>query len=91
MALSQGEKEVLIKAVALSLPSFAVSCFKLPDSLYSELESLMGPFWWRQHENERKIHWLSWIRLCESESVGGLGFKKLKDFNLALLANKDGN
>lgn len=32
--------------------------------------------------------WLSWDKLCEVKEAGGLGFKNLKDFNIALLAKQ---
>ena len=32
--------------------------------------------------------WLSWDKLCESKECGGMGFKELKYFNLALLAKQ---
>lgn len=28
--------------------------------------------------------WLSWEKLCEPKKGGGIGFKQLKHFNLAL-------
>ena len=65
-----------------------MSCFKLPDALCDELTSLIRNFWWGQKEDERKIAWLSWEKLCEPKCNGGMGFKQLKQFNLAILAKQ---
>lgn len=67
---SQGGKEVLLKAVGLAIPSYAMSCFKLPSKLYVEIESMMGKYWWGQKNDERKIHWVSWHKLCWPKAVG---------------------
>ena len=37
---------------------------------------------------ERKMVWINWEKLCFPKSQGGLGFKLLKEFNLALLAQQ---
>ncbi|XP_042974690.1 uncharacterized protein LOC122306323 [Carya illinoinensis] len=63
--LSQGGKEVLIKAVALSIPSYSMSCFKLLESLCKELENMMAKFWWGQRREENKIRW----RVGDGESI----------------------
>ena len=54
--LSQAEREVLIKAVIQALPSFAMSCFKLPSTLCHEIEVMVRKFWWGQRGNRRKVH-----------------------------------
>ena len=86
--LSKARKEVLIKAVALAIPTYTKSCFKLPNSLCEKLTAMVRKFWWGQRKDENKIPWLSWEKLCESKSKGGMGFKNLKLLNLALLAKQ---
>ncbi|XP_031127524.1 uncharacterized protein LOC116029616 [Ipomoea triloba] len=49
----------------------------------------MNKFWWGSGGgNERGIHWLSWKRMCTPKCFGGLGFKDLRAFNLALLGKQ---
>ena len=63
--LSKAGKEILIKAVAQVIPTYTISCFKLPDAFCDELTILIRNFWWGQEEDERKIAWPSWEKLCE--------------------------
>ena len=65
-----------------------MSCFKIPDSLCDELTSMIRNFWWGQKQDERKMAWLSWDKMCIPKACGGMGFKLLKHFNLALLAKQ---
>ena len=41
-----------------------------------------------QQEHENKMHWLSKEKLCTSKENGGLGFRDLHLFNLAILARQ---
>ena len=59
MLLSRASKEILIKAVAQSIPTYAMSVFQIPMKLCDELDALCAKFWWGQVRNERKIHWRS--------------------------------
>lgn len=38
--------------------------------------------------NERGIHWKAWDRPCIPKKDGGLGFKDLRAFNLAILGKQ---
>ena len=72
--LSQAGKEVLIKAVAQAIPTYTMSVFKLPDSLYDELAGLIQIFWWGQKEGKNKMAWLSQEKMCTPKEKGELGF-----------------
>ena len=48
--MSQGGKKVLIKAVASSVPTDMMACFKLPKKICGEMTSVVANFWWGQKE-----------------------------------------
>ena len=49
-------KEVLIKAVACSVPTYTMACFKKPKKICREINTTIASFWWGQKEKEKKIH-----------------------------------
>ena len=44
--LSQGGREILIKAVLQAMPTFTMGCVKIPKSLCKDIEALIRKFWW---------------------------------------------
>ena len=86
--LSQAGREVLIKVVVQGVPTFSMSCFRLPDRLCHDLEGLMRRFWWGHGKDKRKICWVSWKKLCKPKVGGGMGFREIQKFNTALLGKQ---
>ena len=84
--LSQAGREVLIKSVIQAIPTYAMSCFKLPITLCHKIETLVRKFWWGQRGDRRKVHWVKWEEMCKHKDRGGMGFKDLTMFNDAMLA-----
>jgi hypothetical protein len=57
--LSWAGKEVFIKAVAQTIPTFAMGCFDLTKSLCDQISSMICRYWWNQQEGTHKVNWLS--------------------------------
>lgn len=85
---SQGGREVLIKSVLQAIPSYSMSCFRLPYSLCHDLEQLCAKFWWQGKEGKRGLHWLNWDSMCLPKCRGGLGFRRFSAFNKSMLAKQ---
>ncbi|CAL9012588.1 unnamed protein product, partial [Prunus brigantina] len=70
----------------MAMPNHAMSCFKLPVSLCWDIESEIARFWWKNGKDRKPIHWVGWKHLSMLKKDGGLGFRDLVCFNLAMLA-----
>ena len=88
MLLSAAGKEVLIKSVAQAVPTFSMSCFRLPRGLCHHLDGLLRNFWWGCKDGKRKTCWVAWEDMMKPKYMGGLGFRDFELFNLSLLARQ---
>ena len=86
--LSHAGKEVLIKVVAQSIPTYTMGVFLLPAKFCNELNALCARFWWGQTDDERKINCKSWNFLTKQKREGGTGFWDIRSFNFAMLAKQ---
>lgn len=48
-------KEVLIKATAQAIPTYAMSVFRIPLGLYANIQRTIAQFWWSSKEDHRSI------------------------------------
>lgn len=83
--LSEAGKEILLKTVALSFPVYTRNCFKLPKGTCDEINGLLAKYWWSKGHGRKSMHWISWKRMGLPKKKGGLGFRDIENFNLALL------
>jgi hypothetical protein len=86
--LSCAGREVLIKANAQAVPTYPMSCFKLPVDVCKKMRTYIFNFWWGSSIDSHKLHWKSWSKLTSSKAKGGMGFQDLPLFNQALLGKQ---
>jgi hypothetical protein len=86
--MSMAAKEILIKAVAQAIPTYAMACFGILKSLCDDISQMVCRYWWSQNDDEKKMHWVGWEKMKLPKEEGGLGFRDLYSFNLAMLARQ---
>ena len=86
--LTKGGKEVLIKSILLDLPTYVMSTFLLSLEICENLASAIAQFWWSSNPPKRGIHWAKLEKVCLPREEGGIGFRMIHEFNLALLAKQ---
>lgn len=84
--MSWAGKEILIKAVAQVIPTFAMGCFDLTKNLCDQISMMICRYWWNQQEDKQKINWLSWDKIILPKKDDGLGFRDIHAFNMAMLS-----
>lgn len=54
-----------------------------------DIEKCLNRLWWgSKSRDNRRIHWTNWGNLCAPKSQGGLSFKLIREFNIALLGKQ---
>jgi hypothetical protein len=55
---------------------------------YTQTQDHCGFFLWGDSDEQKKMHWCTWWRMCTSQKEGDMGFRDHYTFNLAMLAKQ---
>ena len=78
----------MIKSILLALPTYVMSIFLLLLEILENPASAIAQFWWSSNPPKRGIHLAKWKNICLPREEGGIGFRMINEFNLALLAKQ---
>ncbi|XP_048613305.1 uncharacterized protein LOC125587171 [Brassica napus] len=84
--LSTAGKLTMLQSVLSPIPSYSMTCFELPASLIRRIQSALTRFWWDGPDGNKKMAWVSWDKMKQPKSLGGLGVRDFECFNDAFLA-----
>ncbi|GJS01941.1 hypothetical protein Tco_0318449 [Tanacetum coccineum] len=83
-SLSFAGRLQLIMSILSSMHIYWASVFILPSLIILDLEQYMRGFLWCQGEMKKGRAKVAWETMCKPKSEGGLGIKRLEEFNLIL-------
>jgi hypothetical protein len=58
--LSIRGKEILLKAISLTIPVYAMSVFLIPKGVCKRMMDAIARFWWGRDDKSNKMHWYAW-------------------------------
>lgn len=73
----------LITSVLFSIQVYWSSIFILPSKILKHIESVLNAFLWKGVDLKSHGVKVAWSTVCLPKSEGGLGFKRLKDWDVS--------
>ena len=84
--LSLASRTTLIQSVSSTLPAYTMQTMDVPMKVCNDIHRLHRNFLWGDTIEKRKVHLVNWELVCQLKKMGGLGIRKTRNQNLALLA-----
>lgn len=84
--LSFAGRGILVKTVIQSIPSYTMQTTLLPVKICKDIDGLSRDFWWgKTVDKDHQLYLKGWSSICAPKEAGGLGFRLMKDSNIAFL------
>lgn len=84
--LNMAGRCTLVKSVVASYPVYSMQSTLLPVSVTKEIEKDCRKFLWNKVDKTHYLARVNWDRVCRPMTMGGLGFRRLNNWNLAFMA-----
>lgn len=84
--LSMAGRVTMIKAVTSAIPTHIMQTTALPKGICDKMDRCQRQFLWGSSTEKRRIHKVGWTKICKPKNQGGLGIRKMNEFNKALLS-----
>lgn len=76
----------MVKVTLAAIPNYFLSLFTIPVSVANKIESMFKWFIWDDDPKHHRYHLIDWNTCCQSFENGGLGIRRIKLHNKALLS-----
>lgn len=80
--LSFAGKITLVSSVIYGMVNFWSSVFSLPKRFYATVDSMCASFLWKNRTTSASGARVSWEDICKPKNEGGLGIRRLEEFQL---------
>ncbi|KAL2963186.1 hypothetical protein AAZX31_17G186400 [Glycine max] len=71
----------LTKSVLQALPTYVMQTTIFPKSIWDNVDKACKNFIWGCSSTDKKMHLVSWDKMCNPKEHGGLGLRKMRRVN----------
>uniref|UniRef100_A0A803QBL0 Reverse transcriptase zinc-binding domain-containing protein n=1 Tax=Cannabis sativa TaxID=3483 RepID=A0A803QBL0_CANSA len=83
--ISFAGRAVLINSVLLAIHTYWSQVMLLPKKVIKEIENICKAFLWKGQHMMIRAGQIAWEHVCQSKAAGGIGFKKVAEWNKAAM------
>lgn len=76
----------MINSYILSIPTYYILVYPVPDSILQEITRLVRDFFWFKGGNGKGTHSITWSCITKNNTEGGLSFRNLSHDQHSLMA-----